>query len=480
VAILQALFAYLARSTGTIANAIFGWAVTALFGRTSKKEQTMLSVLVGTAAVWPLLLLGIAFPKIATLVIGFIPLSNKVPSAVVRPIWIVASALVPLAVGLGVAMRAPPRGPREAWWLRLLRGFPITLGLSSAFFLMFVTVPVLRAISAVRGRRDEHVPCILTGDEYDAVALHVEQVLHGAGFELSRSEPSWWLSGPSKVLLKLGGKALRGMMPERLAYWQGPHLEVAFYPSDVLVRGERGNAAYAHGLLAEQLARGPGLQTFDAAAQELERELRAVWRLYEQAPHPHRASRVLVRRLQQISAKLATLPLDYDDWQVVYRQAAQVGRAISGQTQLLESLNLSPETIMNDVRQEGPHPLAGTPTQQLVSRLMQESKHLVQAEIALARAELKEDVKREVHMVSGLSVAAICALCTLNMLLVACAFALSLVLPGWAAALIVAAAVLVVGTVAGIIGWAMRAKAPLHRTVKTLKEDVQWAKERIA
>jgi uncharacterized membrane protein YqjE len=347
---------------------------------------------------------------------------------------------------------------------------------------MFITVPVLRAMSALKGRRDEHVPCILDQGEYDATAVDIERILNDqGGFDIHRHEPSWWLAGPAKVLQRLGGRALRGMMPERLAYWQGPHVEIAFYPSDVLVRGEKGHTAYAHGLLAEQLARGTGLQTFDPDAQALERELKAVWRIYDEAPRRHKASRILARRLQQISSKLATLPIEYDDWQVVYRQTAQVARAVAGQTQLLESLHLKPETLMNDgMEHERTHPLADTPTQALINRLVTNAKQLVQAEVALARAELKEDVKQELHMVEGFSVAAICALCTLNLLLVACAFALSLVMPGWAAALIVAAAVLVVGTVAGIIGWVVRAKQPMHRTLKTLKEDVRWAKERIA
>jgi hypothetical protein len=136
--------------------------------------------------------------------------------------------------------------------------------------------------------------------------------------------------------------------------------------------------------------------------------------------------------------------------------------------------------MMNPLSHEWPHSLKDTPTQELFNRLLQQSKDLVRAEVALARAELKDDVKHEVRMVGGFSVAALCALCTLNLLLVACVFALSLVMPGWGAALIVAAAVLLIGTGAGIAGWALRVKEPLHRTLKTLKEDVQWAKKRIA
>ena len=130
---------------------------------------------------------------------------------------------------------------------------------------------------------------------------------------------------------------------------------------------------------------------------------------------------------------------------------------------------------------ESPRPYSETPTPALVSRLVQDTKQLVQAEVELAKTELKKDLKRELHMVEGFGIAAICALCTLNLLLVSVVFALAQsAMPGWAAALLVAACVLAVGTAAGLIGWALRAKQPFEMTRKTLKEDVQWAKQRMA
>ena len=43
-----------------------------------------------------------------------------------------------------------------------------------------------------------------------------------------------------------------------------------------------------------------------------------------------------MRTLEQISGELARLPVDFDDWQVLYRQILQVGRAIHGQRQLMD------------------------------------------------------------------------------------------------------------------------------------------------
>jgi hypothetical protein len=42
MAILQSLLALISRSAGKILNAVFGWAVRALFGRASETQRTLL------------------------------------------------------------------------------------------------------------------------------------------------------------------------------------------------------------------------------------------------------------------------------------------------------------------------------------------------------------------------------------------------------------------------------------------------------
>ena len=66
------------------------------------------------------------------------------------------------------------------------------------------------------------------------------------------------------------------------------------------------------------------------------------------------------------------------------------------------------------------------------------------------------------------------------MLFVALAFALTAWLPGWAAALIIAAVVLAVALVAAMSGWGRRVRTPLARTRESVKEDLEWVKQRIA
>jgi uncharacterized membrane protein YqjE len=482
VAIIQALFSMLSRSLGKILNAIFGWAVVALFGETSKSQKTALSVLVALAAAWPLLVMGVIFPRLATAVLAFVPPSAQGPEWVMRLIWSVLVLAVPTTVGLVVAAKAAPGTPREPFFKKVLRGFPITVGLAGAFLLVFVTVPVLRFVALVRKRKDEHVPLVTAGDAYEDVAQRMDEVFRKHEIDVSRTEPPWWLDAPTRFLRKLGGKALRGFVPERPAFWSGPRLEVALHPSDLLLRGKEGITSWAHGLVVEELARSGALQTFDPVAQDLERQIRRVWRIYEENPAAHRDSPALKRRLGDLVEQLGKVDVGYEEWSILYRQCGQLSRALEGRPQLLakEDHMANDREEDNKVQKsvQAAEP-SGLPSAQLVGETAREAIALIKAQVELARTELKEDLKSEAAAAKGLSVAAVCGLSGLTLLLVAAAMALALALPAWAATLIVAGVVLLIGGIFAAVG-VKKFHVPLQRTRKSLQEDVQWVKERTA
>jgi uncharacterized membrane protein YqjE len=82
-------------------------------------------------------------------------------------------------------------------------------------------------------------------------------------------------------------------------------------------------------------------------------------------------------------------------------------------------------------------------------------------------------------MAKRLAVAAVLALLGINLLLVAVVFALARVMPAWLAALGFGVLLLVVGGAIGLVAWRGRVSAPLAATRKHVKEDLEWAKERL-
>ena len=117
-------------------------------------------------------------------------------------------------------------------------------------------------------------------------------------------------------------------------------------------------------------------------------------------------------------------------------------------------------------------------TRELVAAAIASATDLVRDEIELARLELKRDLKAQMRSSIWLVVGVVFALMVLALLLVAVAFALATVLPGWGAALIVAGFAAIVATITGIVGYVTIVRKPLDVTRRTLKENLEWAKKR--
>jgi hypothetical protein len=339
MAILQALLSLLTRSVGRILNAMFGWAVRALFGRPSPAEEPYLLAIVAAAAAWPVLLLGVALPKVVALIVAFVPFHNRVPPWVMRTIWSTLALVVPVAVGLTVAHRAPPGLPREPLWKRILRGWPITVALAGAFLFMFVTVPALKLISLVRRRHDEQLPLVVPPDGYEQVAALVAATLRSHGIAVTRRAPPVWATAPTTLLLRLGGAAFRGYVPEKMEYYSESSrngLEATLYPNGLLLRGERYAVIRAHALVSESLSHSPALQTLDLRAQAVETRLHQLWNVHDREPEGHAGVPALLEQLEALVEEASAAKIPFDDWQVLYRQLLQLDRALHGRTQLIE------------------------------------------------------------------------------------------------------------------------------------------------
>ena len=103
---------------------------------------------------------------------------------------------------------------------------------------------------------------------------------------------------------------------------------------------------------------------------------------------------------------------------------------------------------------------------------------IVRAEVRLAKAELGEDLNRARAGGLLIGVGAVAAIFSALFLLLACVYALGLVMPNWAAALVVAAAV-AVAAAATLTRGLKRLKTiqAAPKTAATLKENVRWAKQ---
>jgi uncharacterized membrane protein YqjE len=116
---------------------------------------------------------------------------------------------------------------------------------------------------------------------------------------------------------------------------------------------------------------------------------------------------------------------------------------------------------------------------ELMSQLSSQVSRLVRDEMRLAQKEFQESAKH-VGIGAGLfSVAGLLAFFGLATFIAAGVAALSLVLPVWAAALIVGAVLFVAAGIAALVSKkeVQEAAPPVPKTVETLKDDIRELKE---
>lgn len=115
----------------------------------------------------------------------------------------------------------------------------------------------------------------------------------------------------------------------------------------------------------------------------------------------------------------------------------------------------------------------------LFGELSQEMSTLVGQEVQLAKAEMSQKASRVGKDLGFLAVGGAVAYAGFLALLAAAILALALILPGWAAALIVGVVVAAIGFFLvrkGLKDLKQTDPAP-RETLQTMKEDVQWAKD---
>ncbi len=117
-------------------------------------------------------------------------------------------------------------------------------------------------------------------------------------------------------------------------------------------------------------------------------------------------------------------------------------------------------------------------TAEIVQDIIDNTREIIRSELQLARTEVADKGKRVGKaagmLAAGGAIAAVAAL----LIVVACVAALSLVMPVWAASLIMAVLLGVVGGGMMMVGRQRMKQTSMvpERTISSLKEDVQWLK----
>lgn len=124
-------------------------------------------------------------------------------------------------------------------------------------------------------------------------------------------------------------------------------------------------------------------------------------------------------------------------------------------------------------------PASERPVSDVVQDIIRNIQEIVRSEVRLAKTEIRDEAAQAKSAGLLITVGAVTAMFALLFLLLMIVYALSMIVPNWAAALIVAVGLAVVS--GGSLSAGLKRFKQIHpapeRTVESLKENVEWAKQ---
>ncbi|HEY4014926.1 MAG TPA: phage holin family protein [Polyangiaceae bacterium] len=473
MAIVTALFSYLSRQLASILRALFGWSITGLFGRQPAAKQTALSVVLGLAIAWPILLVGVFWPGVASWALAFVPLHHWLGPWETRVLWIVLAAFVPAGVGAIARWVAKDGAAKGGPFRTIIQGYPLTLGLVLAFLVTLIVVPTLKLAAIVRGWADEHVYLQIRKDAYEQVLATLRDACDAAGVRVDEKPVPWPTRLPTKIVQWFSRGAIEPIVASDPRMLRGQELEIYLYPGDLLLRGQKTSAAALRAALLRQPLSLYAYLSEDARGQRVEDELRRMWQVAEE--HRGRApAGVFAReRVTEIARELDALHLPFEQWLLLYTNLHLLERALAGGPRLVDA------PAQTDGTTEAPMPQAESTHQDesattLIGAALKESRDLIKSEVALARTEALQEFARLKTAGMALGAAAALGIVGITLLLVAAALACGL---GWLAPLVFGIVTVVLAAGVALFGRQAAPKELLKPTIRRVETDVQLMKE---
>ncbi len=330
MAILQTLFAALARQAGRLLNTVFGWATTTLFGKVPQERQTWLSVLALASVAWLVVVIGVIFPKAGVFLLSFVTLPEWVNDNMVRLAMLAAALLLPLVVGfVSLKLLDPEDRPqgKGATIKAIFRGYPSTLAISIALIMMIVFVPIMKVRTMLKRWTTEHLPMIVEEQDYMDTVEGISDALNKAGFEVRRQQANWMLRLPLKVMTTLSGRGSNNLIADNLTTLVSNRLELVLHPSDLAISGSKYDAAHARAIVAEQLSFSRAYLTWTKEANEMEDRLGEIWDKLR-ATAKRSVPQELAQELHKFERDLQETKIQHEEWEVLFREKLLVERGL--------------------------------------------------------------------------------------------------------------------------------------------------------
>lgn len=322
MAILATIFGVIGRFAGKLLTMSLGWASVLLFGRVPRDKQIFLAAITFGSVIWVVLIVGVLIPGAGNFLLSFAPIPDWIDDSWIRLAMLAAVVIIPPLLSAAtlklLRQEDRPKGAAEMA-LHLARGYPLAAGLALMLVFLGAIGMARKVVSLARRWSDTHIPIVVKPNGYERLAADLDTAISDAGIDVAPREAPAVMVVPGKLLARIAGASVHGLVPDRLVRLVGKDVEVLIYPSDVAISGRKAVTARLQAALASRLTTTEAWLTASAQGQAIEDELE---RLAEKRP----AGNELTVTLASIDQHLATEDLPYDEWEVLYRERLQVER----------------------------------------------------------------------------------------------------------------------------------------------------------
>lgn len=323
MALVSVLFSFLARKANDIIQAIFGWSITALFGKLQRRAQVLVTIALVASLAWPIFVLGVFAPAVAGWAIAFVPLHKILGATALRIVWLTLAVLTPVLVGILVHIAAPlTKGglARSA-----VNGYPIALGFFAAFLVVAVTVPVTKIAAIARRWSDEHVYVQPHEDCYNTVIECLAEACRRAGDEPTISDAPGHMVLATTIMRALARGAVAPFVSNTLRRVTAEGLQIYLYPADLLLRGKPATVARVRAMFGRTRIDKHAYLVASPESQSVADELSKITKIVEDTPDN---GALLPTRLRQCYTRLMHLDIAYDEFIALDLVARRVERRL--------------------------------------------------------------------------------------------------------------------------------------------------------
>lgn len=472
MALLTALFGVLSRKLTDLLQLVFGWSTAALFGQLGSRQRLFLTLAMVLSLLWPIFVIGAFAPKVAAMVIAFIPVEGLGTSRALRVVWVTLAAVSPIVVGL-LTRVVSPAARRVGLFRSMVNGYPLTLGYAAAFLITLLTVPVVKLTALSRRWTEEHLPLRPRDGHYLQTLKVLGDACVMAGVTPVASPVPRSMLMATKVLMFFSRGAVASFVNAAPLTLRAPGLEIFLYPGDLMIRGEPRVVTKVRSMLNRTLIERFAFVVQSDEGQQLQLELGRLWDTIARHDSVVELGPQLASRLKEIVHDLGEAKLPFVEVARLEQLAGRVERALTRAPSFLEEAGMKNAVV----EVEKVPVVVESSTGELLSRAMSEARELFQLEVALAKRELKDDLSAITRGAVAFVVGLVFMIASVSLLTLALVLAVGSTVP---IALGLSGGAFVAALIAGALGYSMLPHRPMERSRRHLTDDLNEFKEHLA